>query len=182
MDPFRGFPQFIRALPEIISKNDELKVEIAGNPTVFYGSMPNNFNSWKSWAIDYLKKHKVEHKISWRGFMDSEEYLKWLQSSWCHVYLTHPFVASWSMVEALACGMHLIASDVEATHEFCQNIEGVSMVDHRDTTQIVQQVAQYFKSSSKIRYYDRHVKLEHFSRTASISNWFKIIEKVHTMH
>ena len=56
MDPFRGFPQFIRSLPEIIGTINSLRVEIAGNNSVFYGSMPDGFKNWQEWAIDYLQQ------------------------------------------------------------------------------------------------------------------------------
>ena len=180
MDPFRGFPQFIRSLPEIIGTINSLRVEIAGNNSVFYGSMPDGFKNWQEWAIDYLKKHNVAQNVTWLGFLHSDEYLKWLQSSWCHVYFTHPFVASWSMVESLACGAHMVISDVQATKEFCENVDGVSFVDHRDTRQIVHTVCEALRSSSKIKYYKRSNKLEKFSLEAGIKGWTQIIEKVHT--
>lgn len=180
MDPFRGFPQFIRALPKIISNNNELKIEIAGNNSVFYGKTPKGFDNWQEWAIDFLKIHGIVDKVTWRGFMKPDEYLHWLQSSWCHVYLTHPFVASWSMVESLACGPHLIASDVEATREFCKNMPGVSLIDHRDTDQIVHQVGHCLENGSKIKYYDRTDILNQLSAISSLKSWIEIIEKVHT--
>ena len=180
MDPFRGFPQFIKSLPQIFSSNKDLKVEIAGNNSVFYGSYPESFDNWQAWAIDYLRKNKIDEKVSWKGFMESSDYLKWLQSSWCHVYLTHPFVASWSMVESLACGSHLIASDIEATKEFCGEMDGVSFVDHRDIDRIVHQVNNVVESCSKITYYDRKSKLEKLSNEKCLQHWAEIIEKLHT--
>ena len=182
MDPFRGFPQFIKSLPQILSNNKNLRVEIAGNSTVFYGSYPKGFDNWQTWAIDYLKKNKIDKKVSWKGFMDPNDYLKWLQSSWCHVYLTHPFVASWSMVESLACGSHLIASDIEATREFCGEMDGVSLVDHRVIDQIVHCVNSVITGCSKIKYYDRTSELAKLSKESSLQRWSEIIEKVHTNH
>ena len=180
MDPFRCFPQFIRSLPQIIETNRSLRVEIAGNNTVFYGSIPSDFNNWQDWAIEYLKKHNINENVTWRGFLQADEYLKWLQSSWCHVYFTHPFVTSWSMVESLACGAHMVVSDIQATKEFCENVDGISFVDHRDTKQIVHSVTKFLATSSKIAHYQRSKDLQKFSRTAGIKGWIELIEKVHT--
>mgnify|MGYP002830463912 CR=1 FL=1 len=58
------------------------------------------------------------------------DYISWLQRSWVHVYLTHPFVVSWSLLEALACGCPLVASDVAPVREFCGPGRG-TLVDHR---------------------------------------------------
>ena len=182
MDPFRGFPQFIRSLPEIIELDKSIRVEIAGNNSVFYGRIPSEFNNWQEWACEYLKKHNIAENVTWRGFLQSDEYLKWLQSSWCHVYFTHPFVASWSMVESLACGAHMVISNVQATKEFCENVDGVSLVDHRDTRQIVHGVCDFFSSASKIKYYDRADELQKYSREAGIAGWMELILKVHTIH
>lgn len=180
MDPFRGFPQFIRSLPQILARNESLKVEIAGNNGVFYGSMPEEFKNWQEWAIDYLKNHNIYDRVLWRGFLQSEEYVKWLQSSWCHVYLTHPFVASWSMVESLACGAHMVVSDVQAVNEFCSDMQGITFVDHRDTNQIVHGVSEYLDSASRIVCYERQKQLEKFSINAALAGWVRLIEKVHT--
>ena len=85
------------------------------------------------------------------------------------------------MVESLACGAHMVMSNVQATKEFCENVDGVSLVDHRDTRQIVHGVCNFFSSSSKITYYDRIDKLEKYSREAGITGWMELIQKVHTI-
>jgi glycosyltransferase involved in cell wall biosynthesis len=46
------------------------------------------------------------------------DYLRLLQRSDAHVYLTYPFVASWSLREALACACAVVAADVEPVREF----------------------------------------------------------------
>ena len=74
----------------------------------------------------------------------------------------------------------MVISDVQATKEFCENVDGVSFVDHRDTRQIVHTVCEALRSSSKIKYYKRSNKLEKFSLEAGIKGWTQIIEKVHT--
>ena len=133
MDVIRGFPQFIRSLPEII-KSHNVDVEIAGNSENFYGNKPKGYKNWKIWAIDYLKEQGIQDYVKWKGFMKPKYYRDWITSSWCHVYLTHPFVASWSLVESLACGNYVIVSDVKATREFCRNLQGITYVDHRDSS------------------------------------------------
>ena len=130
MEPMRAFPQFIRELPEVLKRHPTLHVDIAGSDEVNYGGQPPSQGSWGTWAQGLLKHHGIEQRVSWRGHLPLERYVTWLQSSWCHVYLTHPFVASWSLVEALACGCPLIASDVEPVREFC-GAGLAELVDHR---------------------------------------------------
>ena len=50
--------------------------------------------------------------------MDYADYVRLLQRSDAHVYLTYPFVASWSLREALAIGCAVVASDTAPVQEF----------------------------------------------------------------
>lgn len=142
MDPIRGFPQLIKSIPEIIKHNNIFRIEIAGNPESFYGSPPAHFKNWKEWAIDYLSKKNIKNEVIWKGYMSEKEYISWLKSSWCHIYFSHPFVTSWSFLEALAVGVPIVASDTEAVAEMCGDCDGVELVDHRSTTKIVTGVAK----------------------------------------
>ena len=74
----------------------------------------------------------------------------------------------------------MVISDVQATKEFCENVNGISLVDHRDTNQIVHSVSKHLGSSSKITYYQRKDNLTKFSRESGIYGWIELIEKVHT--
>ena len=133
MEPMRGFPQFIRSLPYVLSSIPNLTIQIAGLDEVNYaGKPPKGFDGWGEWARQYLIKKGVDNRVTWLGFLDGKKYSTWLKSSWCHVYLTHPFVASWSLLDALATGIPVVASDVEPIQEFCNGLEWVQLADHRD--------------------------------------------------
>ena len=135
MDPMRCFPQFIMELPELLENYPEIVVEIAGNDEAAYGSgKPKNgkYSSWGSWAKRYLKAKNIDHRVKWVGYLNPIAYINWLQSSDCHIYLTHPFVASWSLVEAFCCGLPIITSDIKATHEICRDDPLTVYADHRE--------------------------------------------------
>ena len=142
MDPYRGFPQFIKSLPEVVKQlNGDIAIEIAGNTDTFYGLPPQKHKDWHQWAKEYLSDHKIDGYVKWKGFIKGDKYIKWLQSSWCHVYLTHPFIASWSFVEALSAGASIVASDVEPVKDICRKMPGVQLVDHRDENNIATCIA-----------------------------------------
>lgn len=119
MEPMRGFPELIRELPAALEAWPELEVEIAGEDGIHYGGVAPEEGSWKRWAETRLAGPIAAGRVRWRGRLAEDDYVAWLQSSWVHVYLTQPFVASWSLVEALACGCPLIASNVPPVQEFC---------------------------------------------------------------
>jgi len=119
MEPMRGFPELIHELPQLLEAWPALQVEIAGNDGIHYGGATPAEGSWKAWAENKLAKYLQNGRVRWVGHLGADAYLAWLQSTWCHVYLSQPFVASWSLVEALACCCPIIASDVAPVREFC---------------------------------------------------------------
>jgi len=141
MEPMRAFPQFIRELPELLRRHPALRVEIAGRDEINYGGAKPAQGSWGAWAREHLAEAGVRTRVHWLDYLAGERYVQWLQSSWCHVYLTHPFVASWSLVEALACGCPLVASDVGPVREFCAG-GAARLVDHREPGFLLQPVTE----------------------------------------
>lgn len=113
MEPVRGFPQFIKELPAVFEEYSNATVKIVGEDEIFYGGLkPRGFKSWKTWALKYLKSKNIGNdKVKWLGRLGREEYEKWLVESDVHVYLSHPFVPSWSYLEAQASGCNIIATE-----------------------------------------------------------------------
>jgi glycosyltransferase involved in cell wall biosynthesis len=141
MEPMRGFPQLIRELPAVLERWPQLRVEIAGEDAIHYGGSPPAEGSWKGWAEQLLAAPIAAGRLRWLGRLEGKHYVRWLQSSWVHVYLSHPFVASWSLVEALACGPRLIASRVPPVAEFCREPNQL-LVDHRQPGFLLQALPQ----------------------------------------
>ena len=140
MEPMRCFPQFIRELPTIVAKKPEVRIEIAGEDRCSYGGTKPKEGSWKIWAKRFLSENKISDNVKWLGYLGGEDYINWLQSSWAHVYLTHPFVTSWSFVEALHVGAPIVISDLDSTKEFLHKDENIILVDHRKPGEIAQAV------------------------------------------
>lgn len=133
MDPMRGFPEFIRSLPKVLKEFQGYSVEIAGDNKAYYGiDIDPKGKGWMGWAQNQIRNNGIEDRVRWVGHLPLPKYRKWLKSSMCHIYLTHPFVASWSLVESYVSGVPMVVSDVEPVQEFCSNSDGISFVDHRD--------------------------------------------------
>ena len=149
MDPMRCFPQLIMSLPALLSRNRNLKIEIAGTNEAFYGATkaPDGI-SWKEWAQHYLKSAEIEHQVSWVGRLKPGIYEQWLKTSQCHIYLTHPFVASWSLVESYCCGVPIVASDVKPVQEICSPSDDVNFVDHRKEDFLANSILETIEMSS----------------------------------
>lgn len=115
MEPHRGFPQFMAALPAILREPDTVAV-IAGENRVAYGGDAARRVDWKSRALDELGPDAA--RCLFVGHLDRGRYRALLRRSDAHVYLTVPFVLSWSALEAMSCGCNLVLSDTEPVREF----------------------------------------------------------------
>ena len=121
LEPYRGFHSFIRALPAILNSRPDCHVLIVGGEKSHYGPEPNDAESWK---VHYLKEVGSQldmSRIHFLGKVPYEDYLSVLQVSRLHIYLTYPFVLSWSMLEAMSTGCLLLASDTPPVREFVKD-------------------------------------------------------------
>jgi glycosyltransferase involved in cell wall biosynthesis len=100
-------------------------------------------------------------------------YIKMLQRSDAHVYLTYPFVASWSLREALACGCAVIGADVESVAEFITHGENgllVPCLDPRNLAKTILMLLENTKLNRKLRagarrYAERHLDMKDYLAT-----------------
>lgn len=135
MEPTRGFPDFVNALPAALETWEDLEVEIAGEDRICYGGAPPpGFQSYGTWAHTRLSQWVRTGRVRFLGRLEPEAYRSWLRRSWVHVYLTKPFVASWSLLEAMATGCTLIASKTEPVLEFLRGDLGGRLVARTDTS------------------------------------------------
>jgi glycosyltransferase involved in cell wall biosynthesis len=117
MEPYRGFHTFMRALPEILARRPNVQVLMIGAESVSYGAAPKNFKTWREAMMAEVGDRIDKSRVHFLGQVPKPIFLKALQVSACHVYLTYPFVLSWSMLESMACGCALVASDTAPVRE-----------------------------------------------------------------
>jgi len=174
MEAIRCFPEFIEELPSILDRWPLLTVEIAGTDKIYYGGYHPEGLTWKEWASIKLAKYLEAGRVSWVGYLNKSSYVKWLQKSWIHVYLTQPFVASWSLLEAMACGPQIIASDVEPVREFCDN-NTAWLVDTRKTGFLQSPIEHILGRSGLSSSKARLIAPQAFSAHQSSQAWLTLI-------
>ncbi len=115
LEPYRGFHVFMRALEQIQRRMPTCHAVIVGGDEVSYGKAPKESPNWR----EHLQKEVTLDPIRthFMGRVARQRYLRILQVSAAHVYLTYPFVLSWSLLEAMACGAPIIASDTAPVRE-----------------------------------------------------------------
>ncbi len=130
LEPYRGFPSFMRALPAILRARPAAQVVIVGGDAVAYGKPPPGGGSWRAAMQAELDLDPA--RVHFLGVVPQGRYLRLLQVSAAHVYLTVPFVLSWSMLEAMAAGCLLVASATPPVREVIEDGVNGRLVDFFD--------------------------------------------------
>jgi glycosyltransferase involved in cell wall biosynthesis len=138
LEPYRGFHVFMRALPQILEQNPGCEIVIAGGDDVSYGSQPRDAANWRERMLNEVALDTS--RVHFLGQIPYAKYRALLQVSAAHVYLTYPFVLSWSMLEAMACGCLLIGSRTTPVCEVIQDGENGLLVDFFDIDGIAEKV------------------------------------------
>lgn len=135
LEPYRGFPSFMRALPAVLAANPAAQVVIVGGDGVSYGQPAPGGVTWRA-AMEAELGPLDPARVHFTGPLVYRDYLSLLQVSRAHVYLTVPFVLSWSCAEALAAGCALVASHTPPVEEFVRHGENGLLVDFHDPAAI----------------------------------------------
>ena len=115
MEPYRGFPQFMEAASLLLKRRPKCHIVIVGSDRVVYGAPAPGGKSYKELMLEKLDMDLS--RVHFTGHLSKSDYLKVLQASTVHVYLTRPFVLSWSMLEAMSCGCVVVGSDTPPVRE-----------------------------------------------------------------
>jgi hypothetical protein len=138
LEPYRGFPQFLRALALVQAQRPDVQALIIGADGVSYGSPPADAANWRE---KLLREVPLDaSRTHFLGTVPHARYLRALQVSAAHVYLTYPFVLSWSLLEAMACGCLVIASDTAPVREVIQHDRQGLLVDFFDGNALARQL------------------------------------------
>ena len=121
LEPYRGFHVMMRALPAMMRARRDLKVVMIGGDGVSYGSAPHQGGNWREVMLSEVGKDIDPSRVVFPGRVPYSIYLSALKRSDAHIYLTYPFVASWSMREAMAIGCPIIGGDTEPVSEFIRH-------------------------------------------------------------
>src|SRR5579862_1692493 len=138
LEPLRGYHVFMRALPHIMAKRPRAQVLVIGGDEVSYGAPPPQGTTWKSTFFKEVAGRIDQERVHFTGRLPYLDYVSALQVSSAHVYLTYPFVLSWSLLEALSCGCLVIGSDTEPVREILTNNKIGLLVPFFDIQQLAE--------------------------------------------
>lgn len=147
MELYRGFPNFMKAVEILLKKRPNVQVVIAGEDKVFYGLELEG----KSYKELLLEEFDIDlSRVHFVGKLPFDEYIKLLQVSSAHVYLTCPFVLSWSLLEAMAVGCCVIASGTKPVIEIVKDNDNGLLFDFFNINQLVEKIEYALDNKDKM--------------------------------
>ena len=148
MEPYRGFPQFMETVALLLQKRPNCHVVIVGENRVAYGKQLPEGQSYKQLMLEKFPLDMT--RVHFTGLLPYAEYLQVLQASSVHIYLTRPFVLSWSMLEALSTGCLIVASNTAAVTEVIEDGVNGLLVDFFSPKEICSRVEEALNNPEKM--------------------------------
>ncbi len=179
LEPYRGFHVFMRALAEIQRRRPRAHALIVGGDGVSYGYPTPPGTTYRETMLKELGGRLDLSRIHFLGQVPYEVYLNLLQVSSVHIYLTYPFVLSWSFLEAMSAGCLLIGSSTPPVLEVLQDGVNGLAVDFFSPTMIADRVDEVFESPDQmqeLRDRARETAIRSFDlKTRLLPRWEKMI-------
>lgn len=166
LEPYRGFHIVMRALPSLLQARPDLKVALVGGDGVSYGARLQE-GSWREHMLQQVGPLDMG-RVQFCGRIGYADYVRLLKRSDAHVYLTYPFVASWSLREALAIGCAIVASDTVPVQEFVTHGQTGLLTPFLDPAALslrIQELLEDTSLAARLRtsarsYAERHLRMQ----------------------
>jgi glycosyltransferase involved in cell wall biosynthesis len=180
-EPMRGVHVFLRALPRLLAARPDVQVLMIGAdiPPV-YGARPAGGGTWKAAMLAELGDRLDLSRVHFTGPLSYEQLLAAFSISAAHVYLTYPFVLSWSLLDAMACECLLVASDTAPVRDVISHGRDGLLVDFFDVEGLADTLAKVCTAPedySPLRRAARaKVVAEYDRRTVTEPAWLALID------
>lgn len=152
----RGFPTVMAALPHILKERPNAHVLMIGSDKASYGKAPTENDSWKSLMQKYVTYD--QKRVHWLGKLDFSVYVKLLNLSSVHIYLSKPFVLSWSLTEAMAAGCNIVASATPPLLEIIKDGENGLLVDFYSAENLARTVCKVLSNKEEMSYLGQNAR------------------------
>jgi glycosyltransferase involved in cell wall biosynthesis len=149
LEPLRGYHIFMRALPEILRRRPNAQIVIIGRDGLSYGLPPPAGKTWKSVFLEEVRDQLDLSRVHFMGGVPYQTFISALQISWAHVYLTYPFVLSWSALEAMSAGCLVIGSDTSPVREVISSGENGLLVPFFAVDELSERVIEALQEPAK---------------------------------
>lgn len=179
LEPYRGFPNFIRALPALLEQRPDAQVVVVGGDEVSYGRNPPEAANWRE---HMLREVPLDlSRVHFTGKLPYNQYLALLQLSSLHLYLTVPFVLSWSCLEALGAGCLVLASDTAPVAEVIEDGVNGLLCDYHSPADIAAKAVAALAGKADLTHLRRAARqtvLDRYDLSRCLPAQMRLIEEV----
>jgi glycosyltransferase involved in cell wall biosynthesis len=140
MERARGFHIMMRALPKILKERPNARVLMIGGNETSYGIESKHPGGLRGEMEDELQGQVDWSRVHFLGRIPYDALCNIIRISRCHIYLTMPFVLSWSLLEAMSMQATVVAADVAPVREAITHGETGMLVDFFDPDALAAQV------------------------------------------
>ena len=165
LEPYRGYHIFMRALPELLRRRPNARVLIVGGDDVSYGARPPKDQTWKNIFLNEVQSQLDLSRVHFLGHISYPHFISMLQLSRVHIYLTYPFVLSWSLLESMSVGCSIVASDTQPLREAIVHNETGRLVNFFDGKAMCDEVCRLLDAP------DERSRLGENARTFARANY-----------
>jgi glycosyltransferase involved in cell wall biosynthesis len=132
MESLRGFDIFMRAAKQLYLRRRDVVFVVAGQDRICYGGDAEftGGRTFKEWVL--AQDQYDISRFAFVGLLPPAQLAQLFALSDLHIYLTAPFVLSWSLINALACGTTVLASDTAPVREMITHGQNGLLVDFFD--------------------------------------------------
>ena len=178
LEPMRGFHVFLRALPALLAARPRAEIVIVGGEQPSYGPPPPEGDDWKSYLLRGALPQLDLARVHFVGRLPYSAYLDLLRISSAHVYLTFPFVLSWSLIEAMSAGCTIVASDTAPVREAIEpGVNGLLVPFHDDAAlaRTLAAVLEAPASHASLGAAARRTALQRYDRRACVPRALRLL-------
>jgi len=140
LEPYRRFHIFMRALAKVQAKHPSCQTVVIGGDQVSYGKRPSSGKTWRQQMLDEVRLDPA--RTHFFGRVPHKTFVDALKVSAAHIYLTYPFVLSWSLLEAMACRAPIVASDTAPVREVLKDGLNADLVPFFDQDRLAERILE----------------------------------------
>lgn len=148
LEPLRGFCRFLRALPSVLEAHPDLQVVVVGRDRPSYCPPSPHPGGYRTALLEQLGDRLDLTRVHFPGLLGREQLTALFQVSAVHAYLSHPYVLSWSLLEAMACGVPTVASDTPPVREVIRDGDNGLLVPLADLDAIASAICRVLTDRS----------------------------------
>ncbi len=182
LEPYRGFHIFMRTIPEILRRRPNARIILVGGDDVSYGRPAPDGMRYRALMLRELEGQIDLDRVHFLGRVSHKMFVNVLQISSVHVYLTYPFVLSWSFLEAMSAGCLVVGSSTPSVTEVLRDGENGLVVDFFDRQGLADRIDAVLDHPDRmqaLRDNARQTIIDQYDlRTVILPNYLELIDRV----